>query len=253
MPDASPPVTVRIASGQAVSLTPDQDYQVRYRVPGVQRKDRYTRMGFAGAGRPWPGGQSGAELVFSARGPDRTHSGQYGATQTLRAEWILDVRQVANDPAKRYVGDYFAPPRGCEAEAKPPRLLPQHLADDGAWCTGSGRPPLTETGQGVLCSGPGCTARLATLGPNSNTSRLHPDGVLEAALAYGVRALLKSGPNLLPRCGVPLDPEPESITVAPAGDPYSTVVTVTYPGGDTHRVWVTVETQSVIHTHGARQ
>lgn len=62
----------------------------------MQRYPRLWRMGFAGRGI---GG-----LTFSARGPDRTHSGQYGGTQTIDKRDIVNIEEVTKDEAKRYVG-----------------------------------------------------------------------------------------------------------------------------------------------------
>lgn len=77
------------------TLVVGSDYEIVTRVTGVERYDRISRMGFTG--------QSHAgDLVFSARGPDRTHSNQYGGTQTIRPEHVKAVHKVESDHAKRY-------------------------------------------------------------------------------------------------------------------------------------------------------
>lgn len=239
MADANAPVTVQIGSGETVSLTPGQDYQLRHKIPGLQRKDRYSRLGFVG--------QEHGELLFSARGPDRATSGRYGGTQHFNAEWILAVKPVAADHAARYMNESAPlvprPQRGVpllppgQPRRRQPHAerLPQHLADDGSWCPGSGQTAAKGRCPVLLCS-----ARL----PLDGTPRTDPAKVLEAAIGYGVRAMLKSGPDLLPPCGVPLDPEPERLVITrveAGGGPFTTVITAVYPGGAERHVWVTVE------------
>jgi hypothetical protein len=63
-----------------------------------QRHARIWRMGYLG--RQYPGSYM---LQFSARGPDRKDSGQYGGTVTIDARDIVEVKEVQCDEAKRHV------------------------------------------------------------------------------------------------------------------------------------------------------
>lgn len=109
--------------------------------------------------------------------------------------------------------------------------LPQHLADDGSWCPGSGDPPKP----GGECTG--CAARRSSLRPGGK--RTDPDAVAEAAVAYAVKLLLGRGLPL-PSCAVPLRPEPDAAAVED-DDPFITIVVLGYPDGTEHRIWITVE------------
>jgi hypothetical protein len=93
-----PPLTFTVHNpgGQPVELVPGRDYEVRYRIDGMHRRDRIARMGFMDRA-------SNGELLFTARGPDRSTSDQYAGTQHFRPAWILAAREVETDHAKRYV------------------------------------------------------------------------------------------------------------------------------------------------------
>lgn len=88
-------ITVRNEAGQ-FEFTVGKEYQIQTLITGLERKPRYSRMGFIGSVKGSP------ELQFSARGPDRTHNHPYGGTQTVSAHTILASREVETDHAKRY-------------------------------------------------------------------------------------------------------------------------------------------------------
>jgi hypothetical protein len=87
-----PDQTIAVADGH---LIPGHEYVITTKT-SLQKYPRKWRMGFLGA--------YDRALQFSARGPDRTHRGQYGGTQTIPATTILSVREVEADHSKRYVG-----------------------------------------------------------------------------------------------------------------------------------------------------
>ncbi|SRR6266702_1813268 len=89
-------VTFCTQSGREAALLTDHEYEIVYRIEGVHRYDRKARMGFIGT-------NTSGQLLFSARGPDRSTKDQYAGTQTYESRWIKSVRQVARDPEKRYV------------------------------------------------------------------------------------------------------------------------------------------------------
>jgi len=64
------------------------DYELRYRIPGVHKADRVARMGFLGRSHVTE------NLIFDARGPQRSTSGQFGGTQELSHEHIISAEEV---------------------------------------------------------------------------------------------------------------------------------------------------------------
>jgi hypothetical protein len=66
---------------------------------GQQTYAHRGRMQFLGPSAPR------YRLSFNARGPDRSHKGQYGDTQTLDARNIVKLEEVDIDPKKRYVDE----------------------------------------------------------------------------------------------------------------------------------------------------
>jgi len=76
------------------SLIPGHEYIIVTKT-SLQKYPREWRMGYLGYT---------AGLQFSARGPDRTHSAQYGGTQTIDMSVVVSVREVERDDAKRHVG-----------------------------------------------------------------------------------------------------------------------------------------------------
>jgi hypothetical protein len=127
--------------------------------------------------------------------------------------------------------------------AAPGYRLPQHLDDAGGWCHGSGQ----ATVNGGQCPQVGCRARRSSLRPGSK--RTDPGRVLEAAVAAGVYAQLRTCGPVFPPSAVPLDPEPDSLIVLPAG-PLRTLITVTYPSGQTAHLWVSVELAGPVTREG---
>jgi hypothetical protein len=89
-------VKIRLPNGGEMSLSADCDYEIVYCIRGLHRYDRRTRMGFLGTG-------IGGELLFDARGPDRSTGGQYAGTQAMRPEWIKSIKRVPRIYAKRFV------------------------------------------------------------------------------------------------------------------------------------------------------
>lgn len=87
-------VTIQNDAGRFV-FTEGHEYQIQTMIPGLERRPRYSRMSFLGSG-------PGADLQFNARGPDRTHDGQYGGTQTVSPRSIVASVEVEHDVAKRY-------------------------------------------------------------------------------------------------------------------------------------------------------
>jgi hypothetical protein len=77
------------------SLIPGHEYVVTTKT-SAQRYPREWRMGFMGA--------NGYQLEFSARGPDRTHGGQYGGTQAIDRRTITGLHEVAYIARARHVG-----------------------------------------------------------------------------------------------------------------------------------------------------
>ncbi len=66
---------------------------------GMQTYAHSGRMQFLGPSAPR------YRLSFNARGPDRSHKGRYGGTQTLDARNIVKLEEVDIDPKKRYVDE----------------------------------------------------------------------------------------------------------------------------------------------------
>lgn len=88
-------VEVRIKDGTKGFLYVQHEYMVAAQ-SAVQRYPREWRVGFMGTGI---GG-----LQFSARGPDRSHSGKYGGTVTLDQRDIIKFKEVEHDIKLRHVG-----------------------------------------------------------------------------------------------------------------------------------------------------
>jgi hypothetical protein len=82
-----------VVGPNGVKFWPGHEYIIRTRI-GTQKLPREWRMGYLGF-------SNGME--FSARGPDRTHGGQYGGTQVIGLEVIIYAKEVERDDAKRYV------------------------------------------------------------------------------------------------------------------------------------------------------
>jgi hypothetical protein len=85
------------------SLIPGHEYVIVTKT-SLQKYPREWRMGYLGAyGKV---GRSGTYygLQFSARGPDRTHGGHYGGTQTIDVDQIISATEVERDDVKRHVG-----------------------------------------------------------------------------------------------------------------------------------------------------
>jgi hypothetical protein len=76
------------------SLIPGHEYIIVTKT-SLQKYPREWRMGYLGYT---------AGLQFSARGPDRTHSAQYGGTQTIDMDQVISVTEVERDDVKRHVG-----------------------------------------------------------------------------------------------------------------------------------------------------
>lgn len=83
-----------VVGANGVRFWPDHEYIIRTR-HGAQKYPREWRMGYLGFG---------AGMQFSARGPDRTHGGQYGGTQNFDLQHIIYAEEVERDDAKRHVG-----------------------------------------------------------------------------------------------------------------------------------------------------
>jgi hypothetical protein len=87
----NPSQVVRVGE---TSLIPGHEYIVITKTT-LQKYPREWRMGYLGYT---------AGLQFSARGPDRTHSAQYGGTQTIDIGQVISVTEVERNDAKRHVG-----------------------------------------------------------------------------------------------------------------------------------------------------
>ena len=79
-------------------LIPNHEYIIVTKTT-QQRYPRSWRMGFIGTNQAPP-----RNLQFSARGPDRTHSNQYGGTVVLDARTVIRVHEVERIDAERHVG-----------------------------------------------------------------------------------------------------------------------------------------------------
>lgn len=77
-----------------VALIPGHEYVITTKT-SLQKYPREWRMGYLGYA---------AGLLFSARGPDRTHKAQYGGTQTIDMAQVVSVREVERNDAKRHTG-----------------------------------------------------------------------------------------------------------------------------------------------------
>lgn len=87
--------TVRVLDG--FDMYAGHEYEITTQTR-QQRYARLWRMGFMGPA------MGDSELEFSARGPDRTHHGQYGGTVRLRKADVIAVREVERSDALRHVG-----------------------------------------------------------------------------------------------------------------------------------------------------
>jgi hypothetical protein len=83
-----------VVVGNNVRIWPGHEYIIETKT-SQQRHPRRWRMGYLGYGNG---------LQFSARGPDRTHGGQYGGTQSIDLAAIISIEEVERDDAKRHVG-----------------------------------------------------------------------------------------------------------------------------------------------------
>lgn len=79
-----------------IALIPGHEYVIITKT-SQQKYPREWRMGYLGYG---------AGLLFSARGPDRTHGGQYGGTQAIDMAQVVSVREVERDDAKRHIAGF---------------------------------------------------------------------------------------------------------------------------------------------------
>lgn len=79
-------------------LYPGHEYVLTTKT-SIQKFPREWRMGFIG-----PVGEDARRLQFSARGPDRSHSDQYGGTQVLWATEIKSAKEVIRDDKERQIG-----------------------------------------------------------------------------------------------------------------------------------------------------
>lgn len=84
----------QIVDVKGVALIPGHEYIILTKT-SMQKYPREWRMGYLGFT---------AGMQFSARGPDRTHQGQYGGTQTIGLQMIIYAQEVKRDDAKRHVG-----------------------------------------------------------------------------------------------------------------------------------------------------
>lgn len=78
-------------------LYPEHEYIIETKTK-QQKYPRRWRMGYVGKGL------DKYHLVFSCRGPDRTHSDQYAGDVTLDIREVLGVRQVPKDVTLRHTG-----------------------------------------------------------------------------------------------------------------------------------------------------
>jgi hypothetical protein len=76
------------------SLIPGHEYIIVTKT-SLQTYPREWRMGYLGYT---------AGLQFSARGPDRTHRGLYGGTQTIDLSQVISATEVERDDVKRHIG-----------------------------------------------------------------------------------------------------------------------------------------------------
>ena len=88
-----------VASRNGTYFWPGHEYIIRTLIP-PQKRVREWRMGYLGFG---------AGMEFSARGPDRTHGGQYGGTQTLDLQHIVYAEEVVRDDKLRHTGKMMEP------------------------------------------------------------------------------------------------------------------------------------------------
>lgn len=78
-------------------LYPEHEYIIETKTK-QQKYPRRWRMGYVGKGL------DRYHLVFSCRGPDRTHSNQYAGDVTLDIREILGAQQVPKDVELRHTG-----------------------------------------------------------------------------------------------------------------------------------------------------
>jgi hypothetical protein len=84
-----------VVGAGGIKFWPGHEYIIRTKTT-MQRYPREWRMGYLGFG---------AGMEWSARGPDRTHGGQYGGTQHLDLADIIYAEEVVRDDVKRHVGE----------------------------------------------------------------------------------------------------------------------------------------------------
>jgi len=84
---------LEVVGVDGVKFWPGHEYIIRT-VIGTQKYPREWRMGFLGIGMG---------MEWSARGPDRTHGGQYGGTQNIDLSQIVYAEEVPRDDALRHV------------------------------------------------------------------------------------------------------------------------------------------------------
>ena len=83
-----------VVGANGVKFWPGHEYIIRTKT-SQQKYPREWRMGYIGFGYG---------MEWSARGPDRTHGGQYGGTQHLDLQDIIYAEEVVRDDEKRHVG-----------------------------------------------------------------------------------------------------------------------------------------------------
>jgi hypothetical protein len=111
--------------GQAgdVLLIPGHEYVITT-LTRRQQYSREWRMGFLS--------RTSQGLVFTCRGPERSHSKQYAGNVTIHPADITDVREVTKDVAKRHVGRQLRgdeyPPQGMDPSTG---RMPQDDFTDG--------------------------------------------------------------------------------------------------------------------------
>src|ERR1700748_2407502 len=94
-------VPPEVVGANGVKFWPGHEYIIRTKI-GTQKYPREWRIGYLGFG---------AGMEWSARGPDRTHGGQYGGTQHLDLQHIIYAEEVARDDEKRHVGEIIKEPK----------------------------------------------------------------------------------------------------------------------------------------------
>jgi hypothetical protein len=70
------------------------DYEIEWRIPGIHKKPRFSRVGFISA--------NGSRISFDGRGPGRSNAKPYGGTAEIDRNWMISIREVTRDLSKRY-------------------------------------------------------------------------------------------------------------------------------------------------------